>query len=114
MSAIPVSELPVDVDDEVLDSRQGVQLDELPVGTERSVDLLLDVPLEPLADHPVVEQLLVLHRRRKLDLCLIKKSPGKVPGTLPSSLSVSKPDILHWLHFNPRDSLPPSEVNMWT
>ena len=91
---LPVAELPVDVNDEVPDGGQRVPLDELPVRTDGGVDFLLDVLLELLADDPVVEQLLVLNGGRKIDLCFIKKSSGKVSGALPSSLSVCKPNVL--------------------
>ena len=85
-----------------------MQLDELPVGTERSVDLLLDVLPEPLASHPVVEQPLVLDRRREQDPSSIKESFGKVPGTLPGPLGVCKPNVLQRPHLHSRHSPPPS------
>ena len=82
-------------------------LDESPVGTDGGVDLLLDVLLELLADDPVVEELLVLHGRRKVDLCLIEKSPGKVPGALSGPLSVREPNVLLRDQLYCRGSFPP-------
>ena len=107
--SVPVAELGVDVVDEVPDSGQGVELDELPLGTERSVDLLLDVLLESLADHPVVEQLLVLHWRRENYFTSIQKSPCKVPRTLPGPLSVCVADIvLRHHHHSWHSATPPA------